>query len=126
MLKNFTTAKLLFLLNATNEIKTKEYKKKKGETHCGKEIRKNIVRRSRTPSCNVYFRFVAHKRAQFHTLVLSLAPPLHFPMRRNKCILYKTYLFYVQKRNCSPNKRLRNNRYKGPLSRISSRFGNRW
>jgi len=82
-------------------------------------------RRSRAFLCNVYFHFVAHKRAQFHTLILSLAPPLHFPMRRNKCILYKTYLFYVQKRNCSLNKRLRNNRYKGSLSPISFRFGNR-
>jgi len=47
--------------------KTNKYKKKKGEIHCGRERREKIdVLICVPPSCNVYFRFVAHEHAQSH------------------------------------------------------------
>lgn len=106
----------------------KKYKKRKeGEIYCGegKEGERYCHRRSRAPSCNVYFRFVAHERAQTHILSFSHWH-LHctFPCAATNAS-YKTYLFYIQKRNCSSNKCLWNNRYKGHCA-LFFRFNNRW
>lgn len=86
-----------------------------------KEKGKDIVIRAH-PRATATSVFVAHERAQSHTLSFSHWH-LHctFPCAATNAS-YKTYLFYVQKRNCSLNKRSRNNRYKELLSRISFQF----